>query len=193
MSWSLKNILLSLNIYRRPWKFLNYTRTVKLAFVQCECHTSRESVIATLKSINRNRDAGFRFSNIFWFLDPIYMGKKRVLPSLRTPMKVVHRIYWKTKCPLKIFKWSGKPTVDVSAWLTSPIFLGEGLVPWRKHYTWDRILSHIAQGTRPWVRKDRFAVFESFRFVNLQRRSSGLSAFALPILLFCFMLLVNTT
>jgi len=36
-------------------------------------------------------------------------GQKHVYFPLRTPMKVVHRISWKTKCPWKNFKWSGNP------------------------------------------------------------------------------------
>jgi len=32
----------------------------------------------------RNRDAGFRFSNIFWFLDPISRGETRFPPSADT-------------------------------------------------------------------------------------------------------------
>jgi len=36
---------------------LYHTRIVKLAFVQRECHTGKYSVIARIKSINRNQDA----------------------------------------------------------------------------------------------------------------------------------------
>jgi len=61
------------------------------------------------KSINRNWDADFRFSNIFWFLVPICRGQKPIFLPLRTTMKVVNRISWKIKCPWKNFKWSGNP------------------------------------------------------------------------------------
>jgi len=46
-----------------------------------------------IKSINQNRDADFRYSNIFGSSTQFpRVGQKHVLPPLWTPMKVVHRI-----------------------------------------------------------------------------------------------------
>ena len=67
---------------------LHRTRTVKLAFVQCEFYTGKQSVIARIKSINRNRDADFRFFNNFWFLVPISEeGIKTFFPLCGHPWK----------------------------------------------------------------------------------------------------------
>ena len=46
----------------------NDNRTVNLALVQCECHTDKYTVIARIKSVNRNLTADFRFSKNFWCL-----------------------------------------------------------------------------------------------------------------------------
>jgi len=48
----------------------------------------------------------------FMVLSPNFQGwgQQHVFPPLRTPMKLVHRISWKTKCPWKNFNWSGNPS-----------------------------------------------------------------------------------
>jgi len=84
----------------------HHTRTVKLAFVQCACHTGKKLLLQiTIDYGNRDADTDFRFwfivwfyftlvlHNIVWFLVPISRGgKTRFAPPLRTPMKVVHCI-----------------------------------------------------------------------------------------------------
>jgi len=63
---------------------LHNNRIVKLALVQCECHTGKQSVIARIKS-NRNQDADFRFSKNFWFIVPISRGTNaRFAPCRRS-------------------------------------------------------------------------------------------------------------
>ena len=49
------------------------------------------------------------FPTLFGSKSQFSAGEKPVLPLLRTPMKAIHRISWKTKCPWKNFKWSVKP------------------------------------------------------------------------------------
>ena len=61
---------------RQKWtasSLLHDTSTVKLALVQCECLTGKWTVIARIKSINRNWAADFTFSKKL-FLGPISRG-----------------------------------------------------------------------------------------------------------------------
>jgi len=62
----------------------------ELALVQCARLTGKETVIARIKSNNRNWAADFMFSRKFWFLGPISRGCKcPFCPPLRTPMLTI--------------------------------------------------------------------------------------------------------
>jgi len=47
---------------------------VTLTLVQCEFNTGNKTVIARIKSINRNQDADFRFFQKYLVLNPNFQG-----------------------------------------------------------------------------------------------------------------------
>ena len=50
------------------------------------------------------------FLEIFGPFSPVAVKEMPDSPFLRKPMKGVHRISYKTKCPWKNLKWSGNPS-----------------------------------------------------------------------------------
>ena len=61
------------------------TRAVSLGFVQCECHTGKQTVIAIIKSITWNWAADVRFSAKFWFLVQFPKGE-----NVRSPLAAAY-------------------------------------------------------------------------------------------------------
>jgi len=78
---------------RSGYSLVHDTRTVNPVLVQCQCHTGKSTVIATIKWINRNLTANFSFSRNFRFSVPISKGggKCPFCPPCERPW--LHYIY----------------------------------------------------------------------------------------------------